>query len=134
MSWPLRTFAACLIALMSAGIAAQELASAPVPAAVQLEDERRMREALARLQPQRPGIVDAYVVVAALDADPVFGREAREAGRVLARRFDAQGRTLVLAGNEGSDKADAAATPQGLARALASVATRMDRNEDVLVL
>ena len=37
------------------------------------------------------GVVDAYVVVAALDADPVFNREAREAGRVLARRFDAAG-------------------------------------------
>lgn len=134
MSWPLRTFAACLAALISAGIAAQELAPAPVPAAVRQEDERRLNEALARLQPQRPGIVDAYVVVTALDSDPVFGREAREAGRVLANRFDAQGRTIVLASDEGGDKADAPATPDGLARALASVASRMDRDEDVLVL
>jgi hypothetical protein len=93
-----------------------------------------MQEALAKLQPQRPGVVDAYVVVAALDADPEFGREAREAGRVLARRFDAEGRTLVLANDEGSDKANAAATPEGLARALASVASVMNRDEDVLVL
>jgi hypothetical protein len=134
MSWPFRTFAACLAALMIAGIAAQEQAAAPVPAAVQLEDQRRMQEALARLQPQRPGVVDAYVIVAALDADPVFGREARETGRVLARRFDAQGRTLVLASDEGRDKADAAATPDGLAQALGSVASLMDRAEDVLVL
>ncbi len=93
-----------------------------------------MQEAFARLEPQRPGIVDAYVIVAALDADPVFGREAREAGRVLSSRFDAVGRTIVLAGDEGADKADAAATPDGLARALGKVGSVMNRDEDVLVL
>ena len=129
MSWPLRTLAACGLALLSAGTAV-----AQAPASVRLEDEHRMRQALAGLKPQRPGVVDAYVIVAALDSDPVFGREAREAGRVLAGRFDATGRTLVLAGDEGSDKADAAATPQGLARALTSVAALMNRDEDVLVL
>ena len=126
MSWPLRTLAACLLALSSAVAAA--------PPAVAAEDERRLQGALAQLQPQRPGTVDAYVVVAALDSDPVFGREAREAGRVLARRFDAVGRTLVLASDEGSDRADSAASPEALARALGSVAARMNRDEDVLVL
>jgi len=128
MSWPLKTCLACLIALLVAADAR------PAPPVVQIEDERRLQEALARLQPQRPGIVDAYVIVAALDADPVFGREAREAGRVLSSRFDAEGRTLVLADDEGSDRADAAATPEGLARALGSVASVMNRDEDVLVL
>ena len=128
MSWPLKTCLACLIALFVAADAQ------PAPPVVQIEDERRLQEALARLQPQRPGVVDAYVIVAALDADPVFGREAREAGRVLSSRFDAEGRTLVLADDEGSDKADAAATPEGLARAVGSVASVMNRDEDVLVL
>ena len=73
-------------------------------------------------------------MVAALDADPVFNREAREAGRVLASRFDAAGRTLVLANDEGSNRADARGSPQTLARALARVAELMNRNEDVLVL
>src|SRR6185369_13532753 len=90
--------------------------------------------ALAALQSQRPGVVDAYVVVAALDADPVFNREAREAGRVLARRFDAAGRTLVLAHDEGDDKAAVEASPDELAKALDSVAAKMNRDEDVLVL
>jgi hypothetical protein len=98
------------------------------------EDEQRMQAAIAKLQPQRPGVVDAYVVVAALDADPVFNREAREAGRVLAARFDAAGRTVVLASDEGSDRADAAASPEELARALDGVASAMNRDEDVLVL
>ena len=124
MSWPLKTSLLCFIALLSA-------ADAP---AQQAEDQLRTQEAIAKLQPQRPGVVDAYVVVAALDADPVFNREAREAGRVLASRFDATGRTIVLAGDEGNDKADAAGSPDDLARALNGVAALMNRDEDVLVL
>ena len=98
------------------------------------EDERRIAAALAELKPERPGVVDAYVIVAALDTDPVFGREAREAGKVLAARFDAEGRTVVLAEDEGDSRADAAGTPQHLVRALAGAAALMDRREDVLVL
>ena len=124
MSWPLKVSVACFFALLGA-------ADAP---AQQLDNEQRMQAAITRLQPQRAGVVDAYVVVAALDADPVFNREAREAGRVLARRFDAEGRTLVLARDEGADKADAETSPAVLAEALDAVATKMNRDEDVLVL
>jgi len=125
MSFVLKASVASLLVLLGASHACAQSQS---------DNEQRMRAALARLHQQRSGIVDAYVVVAALDAAPVFGREAREAGRVLARRFDAEGRTLVLAHDEGPDKADAEATPAGLAEALDSVATKMDRAEDVLVL
>ena len=80
-------------------------------------------------------MVDAYVIVVGLDSDPVFGREAREAGKVLSRRFDAAGRTLVLAGGDGRGSA---ALPRGslhaLDLALARVAELMDPDEDVLVL
>jgi hypothetical protein len=132
MSWPLKTCLACLVALLMATDApARQDGVAPADRA---EDERRLQSALAHLQPQRPGTVDAYVVVAALDADPVFNREAREAGRVLGRRFDAEGRTFVLANDEGGDRADAPTTPEGLARAIGSVAALMNREEDVLVL
>ena len=106
----------------------------PEPAAQQLAEHRRVDAALGALKPQRPGVVDAYVIVIALDADPVFSREAREAGRVLANRFDAVGRTIVLANDEGADKAGAPGSPHTLALALARDAELMDRNEDVLVL
>jgi hypothetical protein len=111
-----------------------EWAALPSAAKDQLSDHRRITAALGALKPQRRGIVDAYVVVVALDSDPVFGREAREAGRVLARRFDAAGRTVVLAEDEGSNKAAAAGSPHHLALALARAAELMDRDEDVLVL
>jgi hypothetical protein len=105
------------------------------PARFELAEHRRLTDALAALAPQRRGVVDAYVVVIGLDSDAVFGREAREAGKVLSRRFDAAGRTLVLAGGDGRG---AAALPMGslhaLNLALARVAELMDLEEDVLVL
>lgn len=122
--------AATLVLGLAASAPAQQLNQAGQAA----EDERRITAALSELKAQRPGVVDAYVIVAALDTDPVFGREAREAGRVLARRFDAEGRTIVLAEDEGDDRAHAAGTPQHLASALARAAALMDRKEDALVL
>ena len=99
-----------------------------------LADRRRLDEALASLHPQRHGTVDAYVVAVALDSDPVFGREAREAGKVLARRYDAEGRAITLAGPDGRT----AGLPKGSLTAvtlvLARIAELMDRDEDVLVL
>ncbi|RYE04077.1 MAG: peptidase C13 [Sphingomonadales bacterium] len=100
-----------------------------------LEDSRRVSKALAALAPQRKGVVDAYVISVALDSDPVFGREAREAGKVLARRYDAAGRTLVLAGADGSGPST---LPNGsltsLTLGLARIAELMDKSQDVLVL
>ena len=103
------------------------LALGPAPA--QAPDDSRMKAALDQLKPQRPRTVDAYVVVAGLDTDPVFDREAREAGRVLAERFGATGRTITLA-----DHADASGTPAHLAAAIAKAEALMDSKEDVLVL
>lgn len=104
-------------------------------ARAELAEHRRLTSALAGLAPQRKGVVDAYVVVVGLDSDPVFGREAREAGKVLSRRFDAAGRTLVLAGSDGRG---AGVLPMGslhaLSLALARVAELADPAEDVLVL
>lgn len=101
----------------------------------ELAEHRRLSGALAALAPQRRGVVDAYVVAIGLDSDPVFGREAREAGKVLSRRFDAAGRTLVLAGGDGRG---GAALPRGSLHALslsfARIAELMDPDEDVLVL
>jgi len=104
-----------------------------IPAKEMLRERRKLDRALAALQPQSRGQVDAYVVSIALDSDAVFGREAREAGRVLARRYGAHGRTLVLAGARGGED-----VPKGsisaLTIALAAIAEKMDPAEDVLVL
>ena len=99
-----------------------------------LREQRRLDAALSKLSAQRPGTIDAYVVTIALDSDPVFAREAREAAKVLARRYNAEERTIVLAGPDGRS----AGLPKGSIRALmvtlASIAEKMDGEEDVLVL
>jgi hypothetical protein len=100
-----------------------------------LAEHRRLQAALTALQPQRRGTVDAYVVAVALDSDPVFGREAREAGRVLARRYGAAGRTVTLAGTDGAAPSRLPmGSPANIATTLARVAELMDAREDVLVL
>jgi hypothetical protein len=104
-------------------------------AADTLAEHRKLGQALAGIGPQRKGVVDAYVVAVGLDSDPVFGREAREAARVLTRRYAAAGRSVVLGGTDGRA---ASALPRGspgnLSAVLARVAEQMDRQEDVLVL
>ena len=103
--------------------------------ATELEEHRKLDRSLRALAPQRRGIVDAYVVSIALDSDPVFGREARVAGDVLQRRYGAAGRTIVLAGSEGSaPSALPRGSPETLGIALARIAELADRQEDVLIL
>jgi hypothetical protein len=105
------------------------------PAGWALAEHRKLARALAGVQPGRKGVVEAFVVSAALDSDPVFGREAREAGKVLGRRYAAQGRTIVLAGTDGAgESALPMGSPAALAAALGRVAEAMQREEDVLVL
>jgi len=100
-----------------------------------LDDQRKLDKSLAALGSQKPGVVDAYVVVAGLDSDPIFGREAREAGKVLGRRYSAVGHTIVLAGTDGSGPSTLPnGSPRNLAVALARVAELMDKKQDVLVL
>jgi len=104
------------------------------PARAMLAERRRLDAALAALQPQRAGQVDAFVISVALDSDPVFAREAREAGRVLGRRYNAEGRTLVLAGPDGRSGGLPKGSLTSLTLALAQVSELMDGQEDVLVL
>jgi hypothetical protein len=99
-----------------------------------LADRRALEAALDAIKPQRSGTVDAFVVTVALDSDPVFGREAREAGLVLARRYGAQERVITLAGPIGRGDALPRGSPTSLTLALAHVAELMDPAEDILVL
>jgi class 3 adenylate cyclase len=106
------------------------------PVGWSLAQHRKLDTVLKGLQPGRKGMVNAFVVSVALDSDPVFAREAREAGRVLARRYDAAGRTVVLAGASGPGTPDDLpfGSPVNLAAVLARVAEIMNRDQDVLVL
>lgn len=96
-----------------------------------LEQHSRMDAAIGALKPERKKVADAFVLAIGLDGDPVFAREAEEAARVLSRRYDAVGHTILLA--TGS-KTFANGSPPNIATALSAIANRMNREEDVLVL
>jgi len=105
-----------------------------VSAAALREQQRRLDAALAALAPHRPGTPEAYVLTVALDSDPVFAREAREAGRVLGLRYGADGRTLTLAGPDGVRDDHPYGSITALVLALSHIGTLIDPSEDVLVL
>lgn len=118
---------------------AQSMKGAPelnrgVPVREIVEQRRRLDASLKALEPQQPGTVDAYVVSIALDSDPVFAREARETARVLSTRYQGQGRTLTLAGPDGTRNDLPKGSIESLLVALAHIADLMDTSEDVLVL
>ncbi len=100
-------------------------------AAWHLDQHKKVASAIAAIRPHRAGIVDAYVLAVGLDADPVFTREASEASKVLARRYDAAGRGLLLATGSASQPSG---SPSNIALGLAALAQQMDKAEDVLIL
>ena len=99
-----------------------------------ITQRRKLDAALANIPVQRPGVMDAYVLSIALDSDLVFAREAREAGKVLGRRYNAAERTLVIAGPDGISNEHPKGSLTALTLALARIAEVMDADEDVLVL
>jgi hypothetical protein len=105
-----------------------------VSAAQLREQQRRLDAALAMLKPHTPGTPDAYVVTIALDSDPVFAREAREAARVLGARYGADGRTLTLAGPDGVRDDHPHGSITALILALSHIGSLIEPSEDVLVL
>jgi hypothetical protein len=109
-----------------------ELAPPPAEAARQAI---ALGEALAALQPQRPGQIDTYVIAAALWSDPVFEREATQAASILTDHFGAQGRTIVLSAGAGpSARTLPPATPNALSAALGRVGELIDPSEDLVVV
>ena len=92
-------------------------------------------DAVAKLKPQTPGVVDLYVVAFAGDAqENVFRNEVEYAEKLFAQRFDADGRVLVLENNAATVSTRPLATLTNLGWALDDVAKKMDPAEDVLLL
>lgn len=90
---------------------------------------------LAALQPQRPGIVDLYVLTfAPFGEEDVFRRESAMVADVMRQRFDAAGRTLQLVNHRDTAQELPWATPLNLQRAIERAAQLMDPDEDVLFI
>jgi hypothetical protein len=87
------------------------------------------------IAPERPGVADVYgLVFAPYAAEDVFLRESTMVSRVLAERFDAEGRVIQLLNHATTAATHPWATPLNLQRAVDALAQRMDRDNDVLVV
>jgi hypothetical protein len=96
--------------------------------------ETSLEKQLAALAPQRPGVVDLYVMLVAPDGEEaVFARETATVRGVLETRFDARGRVVQLVnGNRTTGTAEA--TIDNLAAALTGIGHVIDRDEDLVLV
>jgi hypothetical protein len=90
---------------------------------------------LAGLQPQRPGISDLYFIgFAPFGSQDVFAKELKTVARLMRERFDAAGRSLLLANDPGTLGELPIASATNLRAALERLGRIMDADEDVLLL
>lgn len=90
---------------------------------------------LAEIRPQRAGVVDVFSIAFAPEAsEDVFQREANMVSEVMQQRFDASGHSLQLINHTETLTQWPWATPLNLQRAIASIAQKMDRDEDLLFI
>lgn len=95
----------------------------------------RVDAAAARLgpaEPDRPSVF--FVGFAGMGEQKVFAEETKLAARVIAERYGAASRTLLLLNDRRDRESSPFATVSGLARALARLGKRMDPSKDVLFL
>ncbi|GAB2473681.1 C13 family peptidase [Comamonas humi] len=88
---------------------------------------------MATLRPHDPAQVEMYALFVAGDGtQEVFRREVEYVNQAFARRFDTQGRSLVLANSRSSVRRLPLATNASIERALGALAQHMDRERDLL--
>lgn len=91
--------------------------------------------ALQKLLPQRPGVTDLYFAgFASYATEDVFRKEIDVIGPLMRERFDAAGRSVLLVNNASTVMTLPLATKTNLARTLRGIGSRIDREEDVVVL
>jgi hypothetical protein len=93
-----------------------------------------MGASLNNLQPQRPGQLDTYLIVASLWNDPVFEREATQAEAILRQHLGAEGRSIILSAGGQGGRRYPAATPNNLSAALGRVGQIINAEEDLVVV
>jgi hypothetical protein len=108
----------------------------PAAAEALLYDQpARIAAVVARVTPSEPGAPRAYFVGFAGDADlEVFSRETQFARQAFATRFGSADRSVLLINDAGDSDSWPIASLSGLGQALKLLATRMDPEQDVLVL
>ncbi|MGE0119167.1 MAG: C13 family peptidase [Dongiaceae bacterium] len=91
--------------------------------------------AAAALAPERPGTTDLYFLgFAGYGSQNVFRSEVEKVTALFDARFDTSGRSLMLINSADTTKRTPIASASNLERAIPFVASRMNRDEDILFL
>lgn len=98
------------------------------------DDEKKLYKQLMDLKPQNTKENDVFLIVAALDSDAVFSREAIETSKVLSKKYQAQGRTIVLATSDDEKNNTPNGNPNNLVKSIVHISEIMDKQNDILVL
>ena len=94
-----------------------------------------MRQALYDIPTEQTGEVDVYsIAFGAYGAQDVFKREAEGALEAIDTRFGSYGRTLALINNPATTLNTPLASTHNLAQGIREIATKMNLDEDILVL
>lgn len=94
-----------------------------------------LEEALDRVKPGRPGVQEIFLLaVGGHGGQDVFLREVQSVEALFHERFDTAGHSVILVNNPGTVSVRPIASVTALARSLAVIGQRMNRDEDVLVL
>ena len=96
--------------------------------------ENLLRQSLYSLSPQRPGIVDLYLVgFAAYGHQDVFQREIKQAAIIFEQQFNSIGRTISLINNRDTLATIPLANRHNLEKTVRALADRIDGEEDIVV-
>jgi hypothetical protein len=126
--------AAALAALVVGQAVAQApAASAPAPIIAAPVNAGLVTD-LSAIASRTPGSRNVYILSAGLWGDPVFDNESSKAAAILARRYNAQGKTVLMSNKPVAPASPLKATPANLNEALAKLAAKMDAAEDVLIV
>lgn len=108
---------------------------APTPEQVIYDQPDLLDREFAQLEPRTPGKVNLYAIVFAGDGSQnVFRNEAEYFDKLLSQRLGADGHVVVLENNPASLTTRPLATWSNLESALDAVASKMDLQQDILLL
>jgi len=109
--------------------------NAPTPEQVMSAQAGLLDREIARLRPRTPGKVNLYAIVFAGDGGQnVFRNEAEYFDKLFSQRLGAQGHVIVLENNPASLTTRPLATWTNLEDALDAVASKMDMQQDILLV
>ncbi|MCA3644293.1 MAG: hypothetical protein IOC63_21045 [Methylobacterium sp.] len=103
--------------------------------AVEMAQPERLDAALSALEARKPGQPNIFVLgLSGWGGQQVFAREITQSLAILDRRFGTSGRTIRLANNAADKDSYPLANVQNIAAAIRGLASRMDREQDVLLI